>query len=83
MANSCLVKLMALSLLGPVSGLQHAYDPFPHGFALSCLLRVGNEFKLNAERRVLAGKGKPLGKLLGDVAVPCQPEATERMLACA
>jgi hypothetical protein len=58
-------------------------DPFPHGFALRCLLRVSHEFKLNAERRVLAGKGKPFGKLLGEVALPCQLKATEMMLACA
>jgi hypothetical protein len=33
---------------------------------------------LNAERRALAEKGKPLGKLLGEVALPCQPKATEK-----
>jgi Zn-dependent M32 family carboxypeptidase len=37
----------------------------------------------DAERRVLAEKGKPLGKLLGEVALPCKPKANEMMLACA
>jgi hypothetical protein len=58
-------------------------DPFPYGLALRCLLRVRHEFNLNAERRVLAEKAKPLGKLLGEVALPCPPKATEMMLACA
>jgi hypothetical protein len=65
------------------NGSDMRHDPFPHGLALRCLLRVRHEFKLNAERRVLAEKGKPLGKLLGEVALPCQPKATEMMLACA
>jgi hypothetical protein len=47
-------------------------------------LELGNHLEANEElENIAAKKGKPLGKLLGVVAVPCQPNATEMMLACA